>query len=156
MKTKQIKDTLADRPSDLIMDGLDDLELIEKSKKYEVNMNEWHDIGEDVCQVCFAGGIIANRLVSDHLKHVEPHYFKASISNKLYSLDNFREGAVFMGFDKLNIKETFYDADFENDDDYNIHCNLPDYVTITPYEENKKKFKKEMRELACSLQMLGH
>lgn len=55
------------KPSELIRLALRDLKAVERSKKYVVDMDHWHEPGvndsdKPVCRVCMAGAVMAQSL----------------------------------------------------------------------------------------------
>ena len=49
---------LPSKLSDVILIALEDLEKAEKSKEYEIDMDDWYK-PNGVCKVCFAGAVMA-------------------------------------------------------------------------------------------------
>jgi len=135
--------TLPDKPSLLIHTALDDLEVIEKSKKYLINMAVFHDPldGRKMCEVCLAGCVMANTLGSSRNDCVEPSSFSDKLSGQLNALDFFRMGSVEAAFVQLGL---------------GIEKLLPADIDIYEYDMNPKEFKSDMRALADLLYGLGY
>ena len=64
----------------------------------------------------------------------------------MIALDCFRTGAVFDGLCRWYGRDKLNEKKLES---------LPEYVTITEYDESKAKFKKNMRKLAKTLAEAG-
>jgi hypothetical protein len=139
--TKNIK--LPKKPSAMIRMALEDLKAVEKMKDYKVNMNNYHQPAEYTdsgkCEVCFAGAIIA-RQVNDPTQNLEPAFFPPGTMKKLYALDKFRRGEIYEGLNEMGL-------------------DLPQFLTeeagVTPYEQDKKQFKAEMKKMADVLEIFG-
>ena len=94
---------LPDKPSQLIEDALEDLQQVERSNDYIVDMDKWHcpqPRGEDgeapleICCVCLAGAVMAESLHSDPDSSLIPDHFlpDTDTRNKLFALEYFRGG----------------------------------------------------------------
>lgn len=63
MKPQNLKSKAPKRFSTAILMALNDLALVERDKRYSVNMSQWHHptwSGDtSVCEVCFAGSVMA-------------------------------------------------------------------------------------------------
>ena len=96
---------LPDTPSELLTLALDDLNKIERSKKYKVHMGRWHEPysnGDTVCHVCLAGAVMARR---GGLSPEEEQLLIRSIwetDKKLDALDDFRGGHMRPGLESWN------------------------------------------------------
>ena len=53
---------LPDKLSDCLELALGDLEKCERSKRYRIDMIEWHNPVAETCYVCLAGSVIARAL----------------------------------------------------------------------------------------------
>ncbi len=144
--------------SKVIEIALVDLEKIEQSPKYVINMTTWYEQyghGEQ-CNVCFAGCVMASTLADCALDArgecgeygITPARYKdARITKRLRALDLARRGfkealPAFMD-DKLDYAEI---ADSFDKNDY----------SCTPYEHNPAKFKSDMKKLAGELRAKGY
>lgn len=100
--------TLPTRLSTTIRVALKDLTKVEASKKYKVYMGDWHSPDEEqgICEVCFAGAVMAKTLGCHPTKHQEPQNFEEDVMNKLFAVDRVRVGDIqravhtFYGWDK--------------------------------------------------------
>jgi hypothetical protein len=139
MKKKQTK--LPDKPSALIRLALRDLEKCERSKRYGINMAEWHK-PNGVCEVCLAGAVMAKTLSVPANVHLDPFAMlphQDDSARKLIALDYFRCGQVNAGIINMGVTCGRYIG--------------PE--RITNYLDNKPQFKKDMRKLAAMLAKEG-
>lgn len=139
-KRKSIKKILPNKPSKLIRLAIKDLESIEKSKHYYIEMSFWHKPFrfENICAVCFSGSIMAKTLKSNKKLALGPDDFSITIRNKLIALNEFRLGDVNTGLGIMGL---------------NVDINLNRF--ITSYSKNPEQFKKEILELANDLEKEG-
>ena len=81
--------------SGLILCALKDLEACERSKKYEISMDDWYSPNKvkKKCSVCLAGACIAQRL-GDGPTCRSPEYFNAVTCYKLHAVNQMRCGYV--------------------------------------------------------------
>ena len=141
--TQLIKDKLPNKPSSLIRLAVNDLNKVEKDKNYKVYMGDWHNPysnAKGLCEVCLAGSVLAKSLDFPATNSMPWDEMALKLSNKFESIDAFRQGDIEMAFLKLGQK-------LPND--------IPEYLCITPYNENKKLFKIDMRNLAKRLARRG-
>lgn len=133
---------LPNKPSELILLALHDLELCEADKNYKIAMGTWHIPHKKYCSVCFAGAVMAKELNYPLEKYVgwssvscEPEH------KKFVALDNFRTGATIMAFGFMGLKSNLgYEFD----------------RSICQYKDNKTKFKEDMTCLAFDLMDAGY
>lgn len=135
---------LPDVPSELIRLAIRDLNAMEKTKGYVVDMEYWHgahneDGHDGNCAVCFAGSVMANSLNVQRKVRTSPQHFPTLIERKLSALDDFRTGQVDDALETLKI---------DNDSD------VPNR-SVADYHNNKAQFKRDMRELADDLEAVG-
>lgn len=151
---------LPDLPSDLIRLALRDLKQVEKMKKtYRVDMGTWFEAKDshnyNKCAVCFAGSVMARTCKLDP-KDIELGFTDAvntltddlDASDKFIALDNFREGYVKRGLNRVfNITKYVGDKGI----------NFPGIMDrhIVKYEKDKRKFKQQMANLANDLAAVG-
>lgn len=88
-------DSPPEKPSELILMALEDLEAVEKNPAYQVNMGEWHiKFGENSpCKVCFAGSVMASRLEVSLDSEVDPSDFPSPWAEMLRALNCLRVGS---------------------------------------------------------------
>lgn len=135
---------LPNKLSDLIEVAIADLIKCERSSKYLVNMLVWHNpVNDEHCEVCFAGGVIAQTLSTDHKRWTEPCEFKTGINRKLQALDDLRRGRLGAALHQMNASRP-YQA-FQRKLDRHI----------TPYSQNPGTFKREMRAFSRDMATAG-
>jgi hypothetical protein len=129
---------LPDKPSELILLALSDLEACEKDPNYKIDMYSWHSptYGK-ICLVCLAGSVMAQTLKAYSFQNLLPHDFSEEIAKKLTALNLFREGDVARGLRELNIMKKFR------------------FRKIPEYDEYPEEFKAAMRKLARDLAAKG-
>ena len=137
---------LPDKPSDLIDLALRDLETVENSKKYLVDMGTWHQANHSsdpwsLCAVCFAGSVMAQSLGVVPDKNYLPADFPPFICCKLEALNSFRCGWIHEGLREMEI---YFDGD-----------DIEDFFSVRPYDDSHDGFKTDMRELAAMLRKKG-
>lgn len=166
LKKSEIKDTLPDKPSELIKVAIRDLKRCERLKKYKIDMNTWYATNGE-CSVCLAGSVMAQSLskvtenliqftkkefddYGDTVKQIEPENFPKSIQNKLIAIDRFRAGGIEEGLELLNIGNMEIKLS-----DINEYYNLINYYNIHTYNDDAEYFKEDMLNLANRLAKIG-
>ena len=133
---------LPNKPSDLIDLAMFDLEQIEKDRRYRVEMSKWHEStvigGEEICEVCLAGSVMANSLGAIHGREACPQDYDEETAMALDALDCFRLGNVKEGVKWLGIAPS----------------RVEDMV-ITRYERDRRQFRDDMDILANALRGVG-
>jgi len=143
---------LADKPSDLILQAIEDLEKTEASSEYCVDMQSWHlpisaredktqPISEVGCHVCLAGSVIAQRSNVMPSEYANPDHFSLDIRDKLRSLDYFRQGKI----------EEALGAFYQDRVRLWSHYDGPTICWIPAYDPSPSGFKAELRHLAAIL-----
>jgi len=137
------------KPSALIELALKDLNVVERSKKYVVDMDEWHQLeldnnDKEMCAVCFAGAVMAKTLKAKFGKSVYPDDFEKEWENAFRALDSFREGCVSYGFRTLGLVPPDWAWQWYEDN------------PITPYRDDPKKFKQDIRNMVKKLKKEGY
>lgn len=132
--------TLPKVPSELITLALNDLELVEKDERYEVNMEVYHYPSDGKCLVCLAGAVMAKSLEvppeTNYLSYSEPNY------KQLNALDYFRAGALHAGLYCLNFGRSTWGR-------FKECVHMPSYVS------SPALFKSEMRDMAAQFKKAG-
>lgn len=153
------KSKLPNKPSELIRLALSDLEKVEKTKGYQIDMGDWHEPtldekGQPVCSVCFAGAVLAGTLKTPKQRSLEPYEIEdESVRVKLCAIDSLRLGFVY---ESLQYLEICTEADKEiSHRAWEAMENKEFDRKIIPYEIDKAKFKKQMRHLATRLEEAG-
>lgn len=137
--------TLPNKPSELIVLALADLIKCERSSKYAIAMDTgWHaPRSPSTCEVCLAGGVIAQTLGASPNDFKMPTCYKIGLQRKLDALDDFRCGRVGAGLMILRRTLAFQKIGYTLD------------RTITAYNISAAKFKREMRALARDFAKAG-
>lgn len=102
-----MKDTLPNKPSALIRLALADIKKVEADPDYKVDMGTWMftrpgAVDADVCEVCFAGAVLAKRLnvpppeASKQIS-LDEAVGEGTLDDKLSMLDCFRSGDIVEG-----------------------------------------------------------
>lgn len=95
---------LSDKPSELILQALEDLEWVEaQPEKYVIDMSEWHLPVGGKCEVCMAGSIMARRLGIHHDESVTACSFPLNTGNKLNAINELRLGNISGAFECLEL-----------------------------------------------------
>ena len=131
-KTKAVK--LPRKLAPLLRLALDDLRKVERSKRYEVNMGDWHS-PNSYCSVCLAGSVIAKTLDSDPKREIGPWNFGIKTQCALVALDHLRKGLVSSALGSLGKKCT---EDFDR--------------SVIYYHDNRLQWWKDMRKLLRDLE----
>lgn len=129
-------------PSDLIKLALVDLVKCERSKKYTIHMGVWYEpdyCGNGGCAVCLAGTVMAQSL-GDGPVDLGPENFPKN-EGQLAALDTLRVGDMAQTEGYLNIEPSKLEP-FER--------------SITVYNHDPGRFKREMRKLARDLREAGY
>ena len=163
------KPTLPDAPSKLINLAIDDLEKVEKSNKFEVDMSTWvekfyedyetsHKAKGAVCSVCLAGSVMVKTLkvekeISnwDEGDSKDPSDFDDDTSSKLSFLDDARGG-----YFESTREDLFEDYPFLRRAAF--RAGLVDFsvqIHIPAYEHDRAGFKKAMRNQAKLWEKMG-
>ena len=144
---KKRKFKLPSKPSDLIDLAVDDLERVEKDKRFVVDMGTYNSHEAGKCHVCFAGSVMAKSLELVSEKDVDDVLHgkvgDAVVYRKILALDYFRRGQVVTALDRLGLSR-FDVAAF----------GLRDFKAPI-YKYYPLAFKCEMRGLAARLRYAG-
>lgn len=138
-----MKDNLPNKLSDLIEVALEDLEKVEKDKRYTVDMQFWHTPTDNFtgCSVCLAGAVIAKSLNVPIQELSSLDKFKISIRRKLVALDQVRDSKV--GNAIRILKRDSVTVPLE-------------YYSVPSYDEDRPGFKKALQAIAKELRKLGY
>lgn len=152
-------------PSGKIRFAIDDLEAAERSPHYRIDMDTWHapDLTSNICYVCFAGAVMANRhAIHPNQTYVgpldadSPNEFSADQRwDDLFSaLDEFRTGYVeaFLTMDGTLPQKMIADFAIAESPDDPYGC-FPGHVD---YEDDPAVFKAWARGIANKLEAIGH
>lgn len=83
------------KPSQLIRVALADLEQVEASDKYKVNMEVWH-VPNGKCSVCLGGAVLAMTYAMSPKKHLNPWRcgISARAADRIGALNAIRRGGI--------------------------------------------------------------
>lgn len=84
--------------------ALEDLKICEADPFYDINMNVWHRINGNQCQICVAGAVIAKRLGTLYSETCLVD-FDLDTQRKLNAIDALRRGEVREAYFSLNIDD---------------------------------------------------
>ena len=104
---KQERFSKTNKLSGLLNLALDDLELVNKDKKYKINMNYWQKKQKGKqCEVCLAGSVLAKtfNVPKISLDCLEGEV-KEETMNKLWAIDSIRDGDLLTALWNLNLNE---------------------------------------------------
>jgi hypothetical protein len=110
---------LPDKPSELILIALEDLEKCEADPIYKIDMGTWHEpLSYSKCEVCAAGAVMAQSLGARANWYRDPDWFEYPICDKLLAINSLRMGKISMAFYLLGFRskkpdfiEVFNDED---------------------------------------------
>lgn len=129
--------------------ALHDLALVERSKKYKVNMGVWHtssplpgfNSDRKYCHVCFAGSIMAKTLKANPEDELQGVEFGQEWSDVFDALNSARKGFV---------SDALYDMNRDGGKFYeNQNFNVESYA------QNPKKWRKDMWKIVRELEKVG-
>lgn len=132
---------LPGQPSKLIRLALSDLKKVERSKKYVVDMENWHLPIKGKCHVCLAGSVISKSLVGKPFEGLSPSFFNIKVKHALMAIDAFRKGECCDAFFLLSL-------------DFSVGYSFT--RNIIEYELNKKLFHEQLHKLADDLEEAGY
>ncbi len=112
--------TLPDKPSELLLLALADLEKAEADSNYFVSMSHWHSSVPSIlkCFVCMAGSVMAFSLNASLRERRDPTDYPDRINDQLRAIDYLRCGEIEDGLDRLgipmpaNLQPSFYVRDY--------------------------------------------
>lgn len=122
---------LSNKLSVAILQALDDLELCMNDDNYIIDFHHYHNPIEPIkdqfknivdkkCAVCFAGSIIAKRLKPNEFNEdIRPADFNKNIENMLLALDCVRSGFINQALSQLGIDGNFKNV-IVNQHDYEV------------------------------------
>ena len=173
-KTKNaraLRDPLPKKLSALLQIALTDLEKVEKNKRYQINMGDWHyqeqKAGRRVvkpCSVCMAGSVLAMSLDIKPTETVEfwnrdtgngngvwtrngatKQAYPRSVEKKLYAINNLREGDIVAAAKNVGLE---------------IPADCPQQMPVYNYnyigtDAEKIEFKADMAKLIYLLKAHG-
>ena len=162
---------LPDKPSELLILAMEDIERVEADPRYKIDMGSWHE-PNGKCKVCAAGSVMAKTLKlpinvnSDYEGcHVETNEqnvdFDSDTERKLAAINSFRCGDMYDGFKKMNLSSKI-PRSFQYFNEYGQEKTL-EYGPLDPYDDhlddlsqyNRKEWKAHMATIIGILQAEG-
>jgi hypothetical protein len=142
MSAKKKSVVLPRKMSALITLALNDLIKVERSKKFVINMGDWHHAEPDgKCSVCFAGAVMAKtcKFSLEQNGDVRPNrHSMGENMDQFFALDSLRQGEVKLAASELSL-DTVDGLDRD----------------IASYHLDPKRFRSDMRKLASDLKKAG-
>jgi len=130
---RKVTPRISSVPSRAIYQALRDLEWVERSKRFTVEMGLWFEPeAHGRCCVCLAGAVLAHAGNSAKLD-LCPSNFNKQTARRLCGLDCFRSGALAAGLEEFGRA---------------VPNHLPSYIDIVEYEDDPWLFKQQLRALA--------
>lgn len=133
---------LPNKLSELIKVAIADLIKCERSSRYVINMDDWHEPNSH-CSVCLAGSVMAQSLKADRTECLDPDDFGVVNNGKLMALNELRCGHVDWAAQERDYAQS------------TIKRLLRYNRDIVVYGYDPKLFKKDMRALASDLEAGG-
>lgn len=135
--------------STLLRIALKDLSKAERSKKYVVNMGQWHSPDlQGRCHVCLAGAVMANSLEVPIDRSASPEICRdeldsngVSDAEKLYALNHVRSGDMVAALYNLSVDR--------------IPADMPAQVDVVSYREDPKLWRRQMNNIIKLLKKYG-
>ncbi len=149
MKLKTIR--LPSKLSALILVALDDLARVERSKKYTVDMDDWH-VPNGTCAVCFAGSVMTRKLdpsekVIDGRRNPQV-VFDTKTVHKFFALNAIRDGFAASALEHMGME--YCEAVDKVEPAYNAGV-----LTFPTYAKDRLAWKRGMRKMAKWLDARG-
>ncbi len=140
---------LPDVPSKLLNAAVDDLEAVERSKRFAVNMANFVYEAGGPCEVCLGGAALVCSLDVKRDVYGKPslYAYPDSARQKAIALDYFRQGEIESALGELGYSEDDIDSVTEK-----LGC----HFDVCYYDTNPTLFKAQMRSLARQLKAVGH
>lgn len=119
-----------------------------RSKNYSIDMDDWHVPHEDYCEVCLAGAVMAFSLGAGIHDHLGPADFKEHY--KLEALDEIRSGDIPAALTDMYCERscpTEYWKDWWSIARAN-DISTREHYKVTPYEQDRKTWRRDMYRIA--------
>lgn len=140
--------------------ALEDLEVIEQSDDYKVDMREWHHPNGDEldpyskCCVCFAGSVMAVTHQMPWGKNICFVGAERDWDKVFRALDAIRQGRLRLVLKCLGLRFPLeWVEDFAARHGM-VALGFSD-INVVTYWENRRSFKRDMREIAKALEIEG-
>ena len=149
-----MEDKLPEKMSDVLELALHDIERVETSPQYEIDMTNWHiyDRITGVCSVCMAGAVMAQTLGVPFNETTSLTMVEVSDDDKtkLCILDDVRSSHFIPLLD-------FIKGEDDEDDKYRpLFKDIMRFGNIVRYHESPTQFKKDVQRLAETLRKHGY
>lgn len=148
------EDILTAKPSRVLALALEDLQKLERTPGFRINMSEWVSMysgrydefgiwqsDEKECVVCLGGSVLVERFNVKSWSGLNRGNFPKRAKQIARALNEFRTGDIWCGLMELGIKK--------------IPGSLPCYAPVTGYHTNPSIFKRDMRGIIKQLEEAG-
>lgn len=130
--------------------ALEDIRKVEKDSRYQVNMHFWHrpviqETGDPVCQVCFAGSVMAKTL------NFDPRYSRYGGDEGDTSL---AWDSVFTALDYARLGEVTAALREMHRDRFKLRSDQ-ELIPVARYEGNPLQWRKDMFKIVHMLERMG-
>lgn len=152
---------LPDKVSMLIRVALEDEQkAFNNPDKYEVNMDEeWYLTEGGVCKLCLAGAVMEFSLPAMENDPMYPSNYDRDTAAKLHLLDGLRSGYISGEWTGMKFASAvgYVNIDYHKVDSSGefTQRELDRKVAITPYEDNRIEWQKDMLTLADRFEKIG-
>lgn len=129
--------------STLLQIAVDDVCRSERSKKYKIEMHDWHNPdGMGRCSVCAAGAVMSRTLRCPVTRSFVPSsYTDGAIIKRLHAIDDLRQGYIARAAREIGLG-------------WEIAA-CPPIVKVTKYHDNKILWYSDMENLIALLKKNG-
>lgn len=155
------KSQLPDKPSELLIVALADLEKCERSKKFHIEMAYWFmkNDNDGICEVCLAGAVMAQSCPLPGMYQegalFEPQDYPEAVEKKLKALNYLRIGNIDDAFNLLSIRRPkALPVQMVAESDYDAQTHYTE-VLHTLSQFDRKQWKLHMLDLVGILQAEG-
>lgn len=153
-----MKNKLSEKPSEAIKQALEDLKACIEDPNYIINFTDWHSpryvdhtdqfgngIDRKVCEVCFAGAVMAKTFECPIEEEIAPSAFDKRTEKMFSALDNFRAGNVESGLSDL--------YGYEKTTALFVEHNLPKFIPVN--QRNQDEFFEDLERMSNLLEQAG-
>lgn len=151
----------SNKPSQMLLEALEDLETVELMENVKIDMSDWCSINPTVenptkntCSVCAAGSVMLNRIGIK--TGLTPSAYDTKTENKLRAIDSIRKGSLFDFYENLQcagitVPSWFYEY---TEDGQRVLTEIPDYVSEYT-KKGREKYKNYIQGMIGILQAEG-
>jgi len=152
---RKAKPKLSDKPSEMLLEALHDLLVMEKRPNVTIDMGSWYVPRDVGCEICLAGAAMAQRFDlrakfepdiwgdGDSYYELSPSDCGDSAGKKLHAIDDLREGRLYEALIELGIRIDL------------IPDGLPSTVPVSDYHTDRERFIGDMHYVAAVLEKHG-